>query len=153
MIRSPEELPLSRDVNRTSRTCSETSSRLWRERVRTSWVGSVSHLPLGVLSFVVPLHSTTDPPFGFSMHTPGWDTLATVGHKRGRSLCRVALGAHLDSFQPFSIRDDPPPLLILLRLHSSSPSASSCSSTLFTFASSSDNLSFSFYGFLNTLIG
>ena len=150
MIRSPQELPLSRDVNRTSRTRSGTSSRLWRERVRTFWVGSVSHLPLGVLSFVVPLHSTTDPPFASSWYTKGWDTLATVGHKRGRSLCGVTLSAHLDSFQLFSIRDDS---LILPCWYSSSSSATLCSSILFTLDSSSDNLSFSFYGFLNALYG
>ena len=61
MVRSPQGRPLSEDVNRTSRTRSGTSSRLWQERVRTPWAGFSRHA-FGVLFFVVPLHSITDPP-------------------------------------------------------------------------------------------
>ena len=149
MIRSRQGRPLSEDVIRTSRTRSGTSSRLWQEWVRTSWVGSVSHLPLR--SFPLwylfnLLRTLLLRPHGSPRAGIRWPPLAIceAGPSAGWPWVLIWIPSNPSAYVTT-------PLILLG--HSSSSSASSCSSILFTFASSSDNLSFSFYGFLNTLNG
>ena len=85
VVGSHQGLSLSRDVNRTSRTRLETSSRLWRKRVRPHWQDSRS-LPLGFYSSWYHSHSTPD----LLTRAPG--TIQGRGRGGGRSEARPSAG-------------------------------------------------------------
>ena len=85
VVGSHQGLSLSRDVNRTSRTRLETSSCLWRKRVRPHWQDSRS-LPLGFYSSWYHSHSIPD----LLTRAPG--TIQGRGRGGGRSEARPSAG-------------------------------------------------------------